>query len=1316
MRLTRRTFIQGGIGVVSLGVAPAFWYKNFSAAAVAESEESVEQFTPYQAQSSLLFDRTTLLQKWVAPKLPGAPPDRAVQVTPVLRDTQLKLTGQKRAPVTAVRSPAGTKYALDLGRLPIGTYVVRVIGMVKTEDIDQYRKPLAINLTINDKVGGGESFYVQRTPYLDDFYAIAEIYFNADEVRNYAGTLAVDAGSAVDLYIDSIEFHDVLKNLAHRAAKTAPSTYTLEERDMMRCGADAAAILAQVGKNMALDEYILKGPELSSEDRKKRDDILWNAFPPLNTQYMSWYPAVLPATELTANEAAKATEAQAGAWDWPYYWKYGLLRPFELENKKLNLKYTRDDLAAHRPLPDPYPVKDNGTGAYFSQRGEMKHAEWYAPIAKAMGSRWAVVVSTLGAADGSDETYRLPYLYHALGNERAARDAALLLARWATIYPTFTDAMLMGFNMVAPGSIYNRDMRLRQRYLNFGLSSLQQGLAQSYDELFPYINGNQELARAVGRYIPWVKTDADVRRLVETRVLQFGAKQSLHFNLFSDKGSPYYLMNTALAQQDAEITRPWMEFLWRETWIYPHAKAGLPDYLSTTTQRDGTTDIGSVFYTWHGSDFLKLALMTRRYVENGGDKKYDLTDFDKYSKLLSANVFCLDSAVAGGYPMTIGDVGDPARYRVYPVFNYFEDDFRTGFALTGDPRFAWLVQEYFGRRNETDEQWNKLVAAAAKQQRNPFLDQRPRVLANWAGVLESGRESDDFRFKRAAVLRVGTGYGHAHSDTLDLQVFAHGVRAVNDVGWRGSYSYPSSVKSQLHNVVEVDEEDWKGHAWISVFSPADGAQFMRGVATPPVELPAAKWRYRDVALIDVDEGTPGAKPPEPWPYNETTQFDPAAITPNSYVFDVERVSGGSLHTYCFHGTVSDDFQINVPNKNNFKGEETAYLRRFLQDDGLRLAGDAPGVLEATWRLRRAEETLTGTNRNGEKSEFPQKNSEHLMQTGSYNAATPRKFTRLHLLGHEGERVLSAYFEPKFVYDKSTWPFLFVQKRGTDLQSVYPAIIEPYAGEPFIASTRLLPIEGNEDDALCAVAVEVKTRNGHTDLCFSDGRNKPRAVGSYSINGRFAYVSGDAKGLRLAHLVEGTSLKTPWGTLTVAQPEYSGRITKVDYWKRKVWLAGAWPEAAQLSGAQVEFGNDQHKTSYTVVSAAKAGNQTVLTLDKALDLSYAHVVNVDPARKRVTVNVGTVTAFPGMNAGLTCTNDGTGKSWRCRIVSGERASNYVYQLAEDVTAQDFPIGSEFRLWELGVGDAARLATHAVVRRGADGKYSVESNAKASWKAR
>ena len=76
------------------------------------------------------------------------------------------------------------------------------------------------------------------------------------------------------------------------------------------------------------------------------------------------------------------------------------------------------------------------------------------PIAREVGL-WAEGARLpLAPYHGDDFTHRLPYLYHALGDEKAARDAAFLLARWAYAYPAHTDAEMLGYAVVAPASTH----------------------------------------------------------------------------------------------------------------------------------------------------------------------------------------------------------------------------------------------------------------------------------------------------------------------------------------------------------------------------------------------------------------------------------------------------------------------------------------------------------------------------------------------------------------------------------------------------------------------------------------------------------------------------------------------------------------------------------------------------------------------------------------------------------------------------------------------------------------------------------------------
>ena len=863
--------------------------------------------------------------------------------------------------------------------------------------------------------------------------------------------------------------------------------------------------------------------------------------------------------------------------------------------------------------------------------------------------------------------------------------------------------------------------------------NLQMGLARAYDFLFDYITGNQDLAAAVGRYIPWIKTDEDLRRLIETRILQYGAKQSRHFQLSNSKAHSVCLLHTAVIQQDPDATRPWMDALWRETHVYPHPNAGLPDYISTATQRDGTTDIGSVSYTHGGSPFLRTVAMTRRYVANGGDAKFDLSDFDLYGKMPVGCMFPLDSCVAGGFPMTIGDVGNPAKPRIFEALKNFEQQFRIAFEWTADPRAAWIVKHYFGRRNESDTRWAALESAAASHKRNPFLEQSSRVMANWAGILETGRESDDFRFKRVAYLRVGSGHGHGHHDALDLQIQAHGSRAANDLGHRGSYSMPKAPRAIVHNRVLFNsirhprDSDWNGCSWIRTFKPLEGAQFMRGCAIPAYQRQhPVKSFVRDVALIDVDGGRPSPGTPYEGLYRGgRTKHATDVTTPNSYVFDVQRVDGGIWHTWAFHGCWSEDFHVNLTNRVEV-GQSThdktpaddspdaRYLMKFLDGPGLKYAGDVAehGLVVATWRLRRTKETINGfLPHRGEPRSCEQGNAEQMMLGVDFDPSSPPRFTRAHLPSRDGERILVGMPSPVGPeHAEQSWPFLMVQQRNEKpSQSVYASIIEPYVGEPFIERVAMVDSVDSDERASRAIALQVDTTNGRRDLLFSDGAadGVREVAGGVRIKADFAYLSRDSAGVRLAELVGGTELVAPDLEIRVDAPAHEGRITDVNYLKRYIRVDAALP-VGRLLGELFEVGNKEHKTMFTIVDARREGEATTITFDKPADLSYSTIVRVDARARQIFTKIGPAIRLPGMTKGLTCTPEGLGQSWPCDMLGPRRGIGFGYQLHRAFTEEDFPVGMTFRLWEFGIGDTIHIPTHARIVRREDGEFTITGN--------
>lgn len=153
------------------------------------------------------------------------------------------------------------------------------------------------------------------------------------------------------------------------------------------------------------------------------------------------------------------------------------------------------------------------------------------------------------------------------------------------------------------------------------------------------------------------------------------------------------------------------------------------------------------------------------------------------------------------------------------------------------------------------------------------------------------------------MIRIGHGVGHSHFDGLHLQIHAHGLPMTVDGVQRGGYSEPGDRNTRVHNTVEVNGKNWLGHSWVRALTDSEDAPYIR---VRGAHSYAEKLFERQVALIDVDEGkgssqnlTPEQMGPEP------KGLPKGVVTPNSYVFDVFRVGGGSLHRYCFHATVND---------------------------------------------------------------------------------------------------------------------------------------------------------------------------------------------------------------------------------------------------------------------------------------------------------------------------------------------------------------------------------------------------------------------------
>lgn len=1272
------------------------------------------------------YNQTTLVRNWRVEELAGlATAEYAEPIYYVPMYNPPTFTGRFNAPVKVhhLKADGSTRIEVELGKLPRGMYVVRTIAAIDWPSRDWTGDPpaLILSATLNDGPQGEVRTYTRRHRAVDQFYSVGEWYFHAVDDRVMRFTVALDPESAVDLLVHNVDLHNPLAGCEEKIIKTSATLYPAEARAAAQAHwAKTGTLSRDWGPNVSLprEKGLWSGEGRSEDTRLERDAVLWNINPPqtINHQLSGQYG------KYDVAQPDPAVVEEYGTWELAFETRYSRNwdRPRELVNKKLDLTYTMEDYLAGKPLPGSYPYKDRGHGVFIEGKG------YFHPLLSMMLADPDYQVT------GHTEVGALCIEYFNRNNLEAAHDAAVLLCREAFTLPASPTRSKYRLQQVVarPAQVFGFNDPVHRRYTGHYGGGEVVRLARAYDMLFDFIKDNQTLAQSVGRFVPWIKTPDDLRAFLDQRVLAYAMQAAIDYRVVSSHGTPIAAVTLAIVAQDPVATTPLMDYLFTRTWDYPLPLSGIQDYIVTGTTRDGTTTIGSYFYTNQGSPLLPVIDMIDIYIRNGGNKKYNLADTKRYPNPFFGAYFNLDGRVAGMWPLGVGDVGGIMRYGHH--LDGQAKAVRTGWKYLKDPTLAHIIATQLGRADETDAQWEELLKASATVTRNPWMASRSRVLVTWGGILESGTQHDDHRFRRAATVRVGHGWGHSHRDTLDLQIFALGLQMTPDGGQRPGYGRPDCIATLNHNLVEVDGDggrnpgNWEGHAWIQTLADAEGSPMMHAKAIPPVDKQQVRLAERTVALVDVHEGKPTSRLPSDLTLKPGTKLDPDIVLPGSYVFDVYRVAGGKRHVYCFHGGAEDLFEVNtidprkVPRPKdspNADDPDVRYLRSYVLD-GYQGAGNAPEQVVATWRVGREPfefETASSNIDEGKTKTYRAAAPEQLMSGANYDPASPRKFLRLHLLGQTGARLMwGRWVSAPYTGTNGQWfTSLHAMHDGEDdRESAFSAIIEPYAGEPSVVKVAPLTVADNEADALRAVAVQVDLRQGRQDVVFADGRpDRLRQVklgkDAMAVRGRIALVARDADGLQVCRLVGGTELTVP-GVIGIRTPEaaYEGTVRTIDQLNRTLDLDIPLP-AKLLGKGFWEVGNDQHRTSMEVVKVQSPSDKTSrLHFRKGMELVHTRVMSVD---EKEGVVVGRLVSIlmgaeedngmkPGMTSGLWASNEDMSKWWSCEYIGGSRAEGYRYKLTgAPVTAKDFPVQGAIRIWEAGPTDRIRQEANVSLRR-------------------
>ena len=214
--------------------------------------------------------------------------------------------------------------------------------------------------------------------------------------------------------------------------------------------------------------------------------------------------------------------------------KYGVWTrtPDGWENKKMKLTYSLSDYNAGKALPDPYPIKDNGLGV-VATRQDGKKVVFFAPLAETIQPDSCNVINFLNdlylpSLDGLKKKPEMDQLYTQL----------IRFVRLAYNYPAFDEGTNDIARQVSTYQPWGRGVLSRRctiaSYLTWYTEYANYVLL--YDRLFPLIQGNERLAKAVSRHIPWVKTPDDVIKIFDVYFVQNIAKRKMRYHYYTDPG------------------------------------------------------------------------------------------------------------------------------------------------------------------------------------------------------------------------------------------------------------------------------------------------------------------------------------------------------------------------------------------------------------------------------------------------------------------------------------------------------------------------------------------------------------------------------------------------------------------------------------------------------------------------------------------------------------------------------------------------------------------------------------------------------------
>jgi hypothetical protein len=783
---------------------------------------------------------------------------------------------------------------------------------------------------------------------------------------------------------------------------------------------------------------------------------------------------------------------------------------------------------------------DNGFG-YVAENGRAyKYVGYY------VWKYWTYINDGLAALANA-------FLY--TGDQRYAHKAAILLDRIADVYPS------MDWKPYADRGWYHSDGGSGRGKIAGSIweTGVVQKLADSYDKILSGTQNDPSLYAFLKHQSEKYKLPAPKgtrERLVanvDNGILKTAFDAVLSMQIRGNQGMHQLTIATcAIALNTNPLTTQWLD------WLFEPNGGAIPGLMVDHLDRDGTSDEGAPGYaTIWGGEITQLARLLKDYPVY---TKHDIfRDFPQFKAFFSV---AWRMAALG---IAIPNIGDNGATGLISKQLANPELMAIGYLYTRDPAIAIAAYRANGNSakglgfdifSENPQSVNQEIQRIGEQA-------GPRPVGGYLmsgfglALLESGTSSSGI----ALTNNYGRTKMHAHPDLLNFDLFAFGHWLAPDHGYpEFATSIPSNIEwtgsTISHNIVFVDKhpqkEIWGGHTKLFTQLKGFGVFELDGKGA----YPGIKEYTRTMLLVGGS--------------------DNSSIDSNAYVIDIFRVKGGHDHVYNFHGppgTVTNSgLQLKAQETGTYAGEDIP--------KGAKAKGFPIGYSFLY---------------NVKKDERPPANfMVDWKVEGGYRGITDEDniHLRMHAMTSSNDVVLADGDPPQNKPgNPRTLGYVLMHRLGTDLNSTFVSVFEPYRGKPFIKSVQRLD-NGSEDQ----VVIKVEKINGDIDYLLYNPLSEKiiKLPNDISMNGTLGYlqVKNDkaAKGI----LINGSSLK--YGKMELKSTGvFTGKVVKMN--KKldgKGWLLvdTKLPVDGSLIGRQIIIETKgERDATYTIHDVKREGNLT-----------------------------------------------------------------------------------------------------------------------------